>query len=230
MITHLIDPRVFDLESMVIEGDGYRHLFRARRLAVGAELRLVDGHGRARQGTVETIERRQATVRLGTPVPSHEAEHRLRLVVAALRPERASWLVEKATELGVVAIHFIRSERTPRSYGEGFRQRLTRVAAAAVEQCHRALLPEITGVDPWDDLATLLHREVDEKRMFLDPRAASGQTVRGTKAVAVIGPEGGWSPEELDQLRALDCRGVALGERVLRVETAAVAIAARWLE
>lgn len=214
---------------VVLEGDGYRHLFRARRLARGAELRLVDGSGRARAGVVEAVERRRATIRLGDPMDSHEPAYRLRLVVAALRPERASWLVEKATELGVVGIHFISSQRTPRDYGEGLKQRLSRVARAAVEQCHRALLPEITGVDPWQSLDGLLQLEAAAERLFLDPRGASIPAAEGSRAVAVIGPEGGWSDAEIDDLKALGCRGWALGQRILRVETAALAVAARRL-
>lgn len=229
MITHLIDAEAFAGDLVTIDGDGYRHLFRARRLAQGAELRLVDGRGGARRGVVESVDRRCGTVRLGEPLPSHEPEHRLRLIVAALRPERASWLVEKATELGVVAIHFIGSERTPRHYGDGFRQRLARVAAAAVMQCHRALVPEITGVDPWQRLEGLLEQVDDEERLCLDPRGPSFRRGDASGGVAVIGPEGGWSDAELRQLDALGCRGVALGRRILRVETAALAVAARWL-
>ncbi len=225
----MIDPTAFDTDSVEIEGDGYRHLFRARRLARGAALRLVDGRGRARAGTVEEVERRRATVRLGGPLDSHEPPYRLRLVVAALRPERASWLVEKATELGVVGIHFISSQRTPRDYGDGLKQRLARVATAAVEQCHRALLPEITGVDPWPTIDALLQGRGDEGRWLLDPRATSQPLASGGDGVAVIGPEGGWSDAELSHLESLGCRGISLGDRILRVETAALAIAARWL-
>lgn len=225
----MIDPAVFDDATAVIEGDAYRHLFRARRLAQGVELRLVDGRGRARSGTVETVERRRATVRLGAPLASHEPTYRLRLVVAALRPERASWLVEKATELGVVGVHFIASQRTPRDYGDGLKQRLSRVAASAVEQSHRALLPEITGVDPWTAVDELLRPRDGEGRWLLDPRAESGSPVGVGDAVAVIGPEGGWSDAEVEHLEALGCQGIGLGERILRVETAALAVAARWL-
>ena len=104
MITHLVAPETFDGDRVIIEGDAYRHLFRARRLAQGAPLRIVDGAGRARSGTIDHIERKRATVELGDPLPSHEAGRNLRLVVAPLRPERASWLVEKATELGAARI------------------------------------------------------------------------------------------------------------------------------
>ena len=229
MITHLLTPEDFDADEAIVDGDAYRHLFRARRLAHGAEIRVVDGAGRARCAVVEHVERRRATLGLGESMPSREADHQLHLVVAALRSERASWLVEKTTELGVTSIHFVRSERTPRQYGDGFLDRLRRVAAAAVVQCHRALVPEITGVHEWRDVEDLLGRFGQAPRLVLDPKASAPLQPGAEDAVALIGPEGGWSPEELDQLRQWHCQGVGLGERILRVETAAVAIAARWL-
>lgn len=229
MITHLVTPEDFDGDEAVLEGDGYRHLFRARRLARGAEIRVVDGTGRARLAVVDQVERRRATLRLGDATDSHEPSRRLHLIVAALRSERASWLVEKTTELGVASIHFVRSDRTPRQYGEGMLDRLRRVAAAAVVQCHRALVPEITGVHEWSDIDDLLQRCGATHRLILDTETSTPLVPSPEDATALIGPEGGWSPKELQQLRQLDCRGVGFGDRVLRVETAAVAMAARWL-
>lgn len=229
MITHLLTPEAFDGDQATLEGDAYRHLFRARRVARGAEIRVVDGAGRARLAMVDHVERRKATLRLGASTHSHEPQRQLHLIVAALRSERASWLVEKTTELGVTSIHFVRSDRTPRQYGDGFLDRLRRVAAAAVVQCHRALVPEITGVHEWLDVEDLLRRCAAVHRLILDPQASTPFTAGAEDAVALIGPEGGWSPEELSQLTEWGCQGVGLGERVLRVETAAVAIAARWL-
>lgn len=231
MITHLYDPKTSDGEIVPIEGDAYRHLFRSRRLARGETLRLVDGRGRARWGEVEQIDRRTATVRLGDEAPDNEPTYHLTLLVAALRPERASFLVEKATELGVRAIHFLASERTPRQYGPSQVERLRRVAKAAVEQCHRAHLPELSGVEPWDSVPRLLGSgSVD--RLVLHTGGEKGATWRSQEAeagVILIGPEGGWSESEAEELQELGCRIVALGPRVLRVETAAVVAAARML-
>lgn len=93
MITHLVSPDAFKGDEVVVDGQVYRHLFRARRLAVGARLRVVDGQGRARWAEVAGIDRRQARLVLGDGAPAHEPAYELTLIVAALRPERASWLV-----------------------------------------------------------------------------------------------------------------------------------------
>lgn len=229
MITHVVRAAELDAGEVEIEGDAYRHLFRARRLEKGATLRLVDGAGRARWGEVARVESRQAWVELGAPAPGNEPSRRLDLLVASLRKERASWLVEKATELGVAAVRFLGSERAPRTFGGGTLERLSRVARAAVEQCHRSRLPEITGVHGWDELPQLL--EGFALRLCLDPQGSAWPTASGeSDPVAVlVGPEGGWSAPEKEALVRLRAEPVALGPRVLRIETAALAAAARIL-
>jgi 16S rRNA (uracil1498-N3)-methyltransferase len=216
-----------------VQGAAYRHLFRARRLARGVTLRLVDGAGRARWGEVTEVEHRQAVVIAGGEAPTHEPEYSLELLVAAPRSERASWLVEKATELGVTAIRFLASERTTQEYREATLERLDRVARAAVEQCHRSRLPEVSGVHAWAEVPALLSRVRD--RWLLDPEARQGASTpkadtrdAGSGAV-LIGPEGGWSEAEKEEVVGLGARPMTLGSRILRVETAAVVAAARIL-
>lgn len=204
-----------------VEGEAHKHLFRARRLAVGDRLRVVDGRGGARWAEVARIDRSAAVLTLGEPAPAHEPALRLDLLVPTFRPERASWMVEKVTELGVRAIRFLHTERAPRHFGDGTLDRLRRVAAAALEQCHGARLPEISGPHDWRDLPQLAGGA--EARWVLDPEAAvGGWGSPVTSGALLIGPEGGWSPRERDELRAARWHPVGLGPRVLRVETAAV--------
>src|SRR3954468_21884990 len=95
----LIDSAGFDHPETRVEGESYQHLFRARRVAAGEEMRIVDGRGRARWGEVGRGDRTAGTVTLGEPAPAHEPALHLELLVPTCRPERASWLIEKATEV-----------------------------------------------------------------------------------------------------------------------------------
>ncbi len=217
-----------DSGEVTVEGEAYRHLFRARRVPVGADVRVVDGQGHARWGKVARVDRSSARIALGEPAPTHEPSFRLELLVPTFRPERASWLVEKATEVGVSAIRFLNSERAPRTFGDGTIERMRRVAVAAVEQCHRSLVPEITGPDAWEEIGRLAVGA--EGRWFLDPQGAiGGWGPVGASGALLIGPEGGWAPEEREQVLAEGWHPVGLGPRILRIESAALVGAAMLL-
>lgn len=229
-VTHLAEAEAFQSSELEVVDEAYRHLFRSRRLAVGAEMRIVDGRGSARRGRVVAIDKRRARIELGDPLPSLEPELRAHLYVGALRPERADWLVEKATELGVATITFVAAERTPRQYGNGRLARQRRVAVAALEQCRRSRLPEIHGVLPWDQAVA---RSTVPYLLVLDGDGAETlchQDLGGAGEVAVwVGPEGGLTANEVDTLVAQGARRVRLGPTVLRVETAALAALAALL-
>jgi 16S rRNA (uracil1498-N3)-methyltransferase len=227
--TLLVTPGDLDGERCEVRGAAYRHLFRARRLATGESVRVVDGAGRARTARVGRVGRDAATLELGPEAPGREPEAALTLLVGALRPQRASWLVEKATELGVVAVRFLATERGARDFGAGTFERLRRVAAAAVEQCGRARLPEVTGVHPWGDLSRLVADCAARWICEADAAEEPARAPQGTASCALVGSEGGWTAAELAAAAALGCRPLALGPRPLRVETAALAAAALLL-
>lgn len=229
MTNVLLSPAELAGDVARIEGDAYRHLFRARRLAIGAPVRAVDGAGRARWAEVESVDRRAGVLRLLDEAPSGEPDYHLELLVATPKKERASWLVEKTTELGIAAIRFVASERSPRDWGAGTRDRLLRMAAAAVEQCGRARVPEVTGVHEWAEVPGLLDGREDRWILHMAETGGEGPAFPPPEASAgavLIGPEGGWTDAEAEELLALGCRPVGLGERVLRVETAAIVASA----
>lgn len=226
LITVLLAPDAFAAQTAEVEGDAYRHLFRARRLAVGDPIRAVDGEGRARWARVAAVDRRRGVLELGEPAPSGEAGRRVEVLVAPIRRERASWLVEKVTELGATAVRFVETERTEREVGPKDLERFQRVARAAVEQCHRARVPEITGPHPWHEVPALL-AGLDESWVMDLPTDRAGKAGSGSAGLWV-GPEGGWTDAERDELKRLGVPPVCFGERTLRAETAAV-VGTAWL-
>ncbi|GMU66153.1 MAG: ribosomal RNA small subunit methyltransferase E [Acidobacteriota bacterium] len=231
MTTIVVAPIEFDGTEVELHGDAYHHLIRVKRLESGESVRIVDGAGRARRGVVARVDRGRAVIAFGAAAPSREPELRIELLVAPPKPDRAAWLVEKATEVGAVAVRFVvtdRAARGDRGFGVAQLARLRRIAIAAVEQCGRAVVPEISGTHALAEI-------VAERRLHgtpvvaLDaggarqvPRPASRRSTVHADLSLLIGPEGGWSDAERERFEREGVERWSLGERVLRVETAAV--------
>jgi 16S rRNA (uracil1498-N3)-methyltransferase len=197
-------------------------------MGAGERLRVVDGKGGARWAEIVGLGRSSAEIVLTTQAPSNEPAHELHLWAAYPRPERAAWLVEKATEVGVATIGFLRCHRSSRPVAPSQLARLRRVAIAAVEQCHRARVPELAGERPFEQLLEL-PRALGASGWFLHPEATAPPGGAPGPWVLAVGPEGGWSAEELTALGESGLTPALLGERSLRVETAAVVGAAMLL-
>lgn len=223
--TLVVPPEALAAETWRIEGEAHHHLFRVKRLATGDALRLTDGAGRARFAEVVTISKREALARLCDEAPGNEPPLAVELFVAPPKPERAAWLVEKATEVGVAAVRLLPAERGARDLGEAQLARLRRVAIAAVEQSGRAVVPAIGASEPLPALIEALSAAGAAIRV-LDAGGSPVELAAGAARVAVlVGPEGGWSPAERELFDRLLLTRWSLGDRILRVETAALVAA-----
>ena len=217
MIHLLVDGDDLDRDTVEIEGADYRHLFRARRLKVGDRVRLVDGRGGARWSRVGGVTTEQARLDVEGPAPTFEPVRQLALSVSVVRPERAVWLVEKATELGVRELRWFVSERTSRSFTERALARQARVAKSALEQSGGAWLPRIAGPAAVEEAGALAGAVV------LHPGAGTSLSAVRRVDTLVVGPEGGFSEREIAWFLDRGATLADLGPRVLRTETAAVA-------
>lgn len=211
-----------------------RHV-QVRRLQPGDPLRLFDGQGGEWRATVLRMGRSQVLVRVGD-FDAAEREAALAVTVALGMPanERMDILVEKATELGVHAIVPLLTERSVlRPDGERAQRKRAHwqgIAAAAAEQCGRNRVPQVAAVQTLGDF---LARPADGARRLLLTPAADAAALRAAAAGAdalltLSGPEGGLSPAEEAAARACGFAATSLGERVLRAETAPLAVLA-WV-
>ena len=234
--TLVLSPPELAAESVSVSGDAYRHLFRSRRLAVGDAVRLVDGGGGAVGARVARVDGGEARLEIGGPVAANEPDLDLTIWSALPRPRRASWLVEKVTEIGVGAVRWIDCERAGRRPTASALERQERVAMAAVEQCGRARVPDISGPHDLNEVVALAGAE---PCLVLDPGpVGDGDPPRDESLTEgptagrchlLIGPEGGFTDHERRVLASSGVGRVGLGRRILRVETAAVAGAAMLL-
>ncbi len=227
MSTFLLLGELFSQSVVVLDGETHHHLFRVKRHQVGDRLRAADGRGAARWAEVLAVEKRSARVALGEPAPSNEPALAIELYVAPPKPERAAWLVEKATELGVAAIRFLSTERDARSLLAAQLARLGRIAVSAVEQCERAVVPEVTVAGGLHEVVVRLAQ--DGASVAVLDRGASSEAPRVAtedgRLSILVGPEGGWSAGERELFARTELPRWSLGERVLRIETAAVVAA-----
>ena len=217
MIHLLVGGDELDRDTVEIEGSDYRHLFRARRLKVGDRVRLVDGRGGARWSIVGGVTAERARLDVEGPAPSFEPVRRLTLLASVVRPERAVWLVEKATELGVRELQWFVSERTTRAFPERAVARQQRVAKSALEQSGGAWLPRIGAPCALEEAGTFAGAAV------LHPGTGKPLAAVAGARTLVVGPEGGFNEGEIEWLVGRGATLADLGPRVLRTETAAVA-------
>jgi len=123
--------------------------------------------------------------------------------------------------VGVHSIRLVSMERAPRRVGRAALERLGRIAEAAVEQSHRAWVPEITGAHAWSTIPDLTDG-ASERRVLIPSAEGRLSVAAGTLAALLIGPEGGFTSGEIDALVQWGWHPSRLGDTVLRVETAAV--------
>ena len=218
----LVTADEMERQALIVRDQAYRHLFRSRRLARGDRVRAVDGRGNAIWTRVESVTAEEARLVAEGPAPSNECAVRLEVWVGVPRPSRATWLVEKATELGVAAVCWLDCERGGRRIHDRGLERLERVARAAVGQCHRSWVPRISGPHEWSELLEALDETTPA--WVLQPGGPRVIPVaRAGRSILIIGPEGGLSASEEAALAECAVRPLGLGPRVLRVETALVA-------
>jgi len=212
-----------------LEAGPARHLLKVLRLDVGDRAVLFNGDGFEYDATIQSVEgktRCRITVQRRQQ-PAVESPLDLTLVQAIGRGEKMDWCVQKAVELGVTRIQPVFSERTEvRLSGARAEKRQARwqqIVIAACEQSGRVRVPEVSAPSEISGLDR--NNGLD---LLLDPGANAGLSALdsptpGLPIRLLVGPEGGLSELEIDQLSDRGWIGVRFGPRVLRTETAGLA-------
>ena len=200
---------VADVEAPELAADDRHHLERVLRLRPGDELTVADGAGRWRRCRFGPVVEADSEVEVeAPPAPA------ITLAFALTKGERPEWTVQKLTEVGVDRIVPFVSARSVVRWDEAKAtrnaERLRRVAREAAMQSRRAFLPVVEDVAELADVAG---------RAGAALAASDGGPPDLARPCLLVGPEGGWTDDEL----ALVPARVALGPTVLRAETAAVA-------
>lgn len=219
----LVSSEALSGDRTVISGCELHHL-RVRRVRIGSSVILIDGRGQQRDGILTALGREQAVIALTPHQPPRRESHlRLVLAQAMLKADKMDLVIEKATELGVAEFLVFSSER---SLGHPSPHRLARwdrIARSAAKQCQRSVLPVFS---PFLSFQDVLLRSEDPRLLFWEGARTQSLNDQPSPSphgiLAVVGPEGGFSPKEAQQAEAHGFRSTTLGPRILRAETAAL--------
>ena len=212
----------------VIDGPAAHYLLNVMRAKAGDPLLLCDNRSGEWLGVVADTAKRSLTVAIERRMRPLEAVPDLWLCFAPVKKARLDWIVEKATELGVARLQPVITERT--IVDRINRDRVEAQIVEACEQCGRTALPTLAD-------AVKLRRLIadwpaDRTLLFADEEGGMPMATLAAPAPAAIltGPEGGFTARERDLLLAAPAvKRMALGPRILRAETAAIAATALWM-
>ncbi|MDI9238911.1 16S rRNA (uracil(1498)-N(3))-methyltransferase [Lysobacter sp. LF1] len=226
---HIEQPLAAGTE-VVLPESAAAHLVRVLRLGVGDACVLFNGDGHDYAARIVAAGKRELRVAIDSAAAvERESSLELVLLQGVARGEKMDLILQKATELGAASFHPLWSQRSEVKLDEArAEKRLAHwrsVVSSACEQSGRARVPDVSA--PRSLAATLESLPAGGLRLILDPE---GDLAFGTLAidadapvVLAVGPEGGWSDLDREQLRAAGFRGLRLGPRILRTETAGLA-------
>jgi 16S rRNA (uracil1498-N3)-methyltransferase len=245
---YFLDTPIGQATSVLLQGSEAQHLTRVMRGKCGDRVELFDGSGWQWSAEIVDVGRNEVTLKiLSTEEADLEPALALTVGIALPKGDRQKWIIEKLVELGVTTVIPLTTSRGVAQPVDKALVRLRNHVISASKQCGRNRLLEIGEVA---SLEAFLQRTA-ENRFIAHPKSAQmgvNNTVAETPreqeacnisirdiqlesgaAVVAIGPEGGFSAEEATAAAQLQWKLVDMGPRILRIETAALAFAARLL-
>ncbi|WP_449467465.1 16S rRNA (uracil(1498)-N(3))-methyltransferase [Stenotrophomonas humi] len=220
-------------QTLPLPEEAANHLVRVMRLREGDGCVLFNGDGHDYSATLTGISKREALVRIDSALAvDNESPLAITLLQGIARGEKMDLILQKATELGVTAIIPVNAERTEVKLDAARAEKRIahwrNVVGSACGQSGRARIPAISAPQSLAAAAASLPEQM--LRLTLDPlgehRLASLPAAPANGVVIAIGPEGGWSPRDRQQLAEAGFQGLQLGPRILRTETAGLAAVA----
>lgn len=207
------------------------HALAVLRLKRGDVVELFDGAGNKFSGVLLGDKKGCVSVALNRAIAAASRTASIVLAISVIKPDRMEWLIEKACELGVSAIQPLLSERSvvriSRERWDAKIARWKKIAAESCKQCGRGVVPEIFELRDYAVFTKNLKKEYD--LILIPTLAAAGSSFKKAlgvlqpkKALVFIGPEGDFTPNEVEAARAQGAVPVSLGELVMRSETAAI--------
>lgn len=201
------------------------HCAKVLRFKAGDEIRLIDGKGNYFEGTLSVVNEKKCIANITlSPRTQEKHPYYLHLAIAPTKNiDRMEWLVEKAVEIGIDEITFVRCKNSERTVIK--EDRLIKIAESAVKQSLQAYIPKLNPLMNFSDvlnvktdLKFIAHCEEETKKHL------KSFELKNKSSLVLIGPEGDFSSEEIVQAKASGFTEISLGENRLRTETAGLYI------
>ena len=221
-----------DTSSLDLPREEADHLSRVLRVRPGADVRVFDGRGLECEAVVTRVSKHAVAVDVRRFVPpAQECRVRVTLAQAVLKGDKLDDVIRDAVMLGVAAIQPILTTRTDvpgSAFSRGGRvERWQRVAVASVKQCGRAVVPDVHAPVTLADLLAIDRSDV--RVLLSEPATQEGSGLAALRAVpsaasalVLIGPEGGWAPDDVAEAVRHGAIPVTLGRRTLRADATAM--------
>lgn len=227
---YIPNPRI-ENGMLRVEGDEVKHIRKVLRLKTGDDVLIFDGLGKELEGTIVEEGRSSILVKIQRHLtPKGDSPLELTMAQSLLKGEKMDYLIQKATELGVKAIipfwssrsvpHLEKPKRLTRQH------RWQKIAIEASKQSGRGIIPRIDSLLKYSDMlyaaSTFPLRFILCERDGIRLKEALGRSEEKAKIFFVVGPEGGFSQDEIKEAREEGFIAVTLGGRILRAETASL--------
>ncbi|MEA5138137.1 16S rRNA (uracil(1498)-N(3))-methyltransferase [Arcicella rigui] len=210
-------------QSLKLNEEESRHAIKVLRLNVGEKLFVVDGKGGFYTCEVRIAHEKKCEVKIIQEEQNYELSNiYIHLIIAPTKNlDRIEWMVEKCVEIGIQEISFIQTRYSERK--EIKTARIEKIAVGAMKQSLKAFLPKINEMITWKEFLKkeiaesqkmIAHLEEGERRLIQEVADKNG------KYAILIGPEGDFTPEEIQQALEKGFKAVTLGKSRLRTETA----------
>ncbi|MGG6314321.1 16S rRNA (uracil(1498)-N(3))-methyltransferase [Paenibacillus macerans] len=239
MQRYFVEPAQFGEREVTITGEDARHIGRVMRSKPGDKLIVSDGVSREVLAEILTIEPQEVTAAIIDALAA-SGEPWLKVTVAQSLPkgDKMETVIQKCTEIGATSFLPFLSERTVVQYDSKKEEkrlgRWKKISKEAAEQAHRSKIPAVDMPVKWDELLAAVKgydlvclcyekEEGQQLRDVLKPFAEKLVPEQTYKVAVVVGPEGGFTEEEVREAELAGAVSVGLGRRILRTETAAMA-------
>ncbi len=208
--------------TTVLDEANSRHVVTVLRMQPGEQLHLTDGRGHLYSASITDAHKKHCTVQIINSVYTEPVANPVAIAVSPLKnASRLEWLLEKVTEMGVQSVILIHCQRTEKQQVR--MDRLQQILVSAMLQSQQTWLPVLTAPTPFEQVLSSVADQRYIAHCLDTERVSLRETIqRAGSKMLLIGPEGDFTPTEIDAALTAGFRAVTLGETRLRTETAAL--------